>query len=479
MVTRSRPRRRWPRIAVPLGVAAALLLVTPVAYLVEHPDPTRPGFLSPTNPGPDGGSDLAAELRASGVDVRVVDRTAEALSAAGSGSGSGSGPGSGAGTTTLFVPAPTLVHPAYLRMLARTPPGTRVLLIDPPRRLLGGNPVPIDRAGRRWAARASDPTDGSDRCVLPEVAAAGPAAALRQRYAAPAGLDPGRVDRCHDGGVARLTWGQAELVVVGASDPFRNDRFAEHRNARLATGLLGTRPQVVWLDLDGPDVPPSGPGGPQPDSPPEGSGPGPTSTTGPADDVPGYGSDDPPPGAPGNPAPGVDDRADPQDRQRDLLLAAFPPWFWATLVLLALALLVLASSRARRLGAPTDEPLPVTVPAAETVLGRGRLYRRSRARRPTAQVLRRVAVDRIASVLGLPARASAAEVVASVAARTGDKPDLVDALLYGPVPATDADLVRLARQLTELPTEIRARPAPQRPGPPAPRPPSAIEGDHR
>ncbi|WP_326551583.1 DUF4350 domain-containing protein [Micromonospora sp. NBC_01813] len=480
MVTRVRRRWRPLRIIVPFVVAAALLAGTLVAYQLEHPDPTRPGFLSPTNTAPDGASRLAAALRDQNLNVRTARRTAEAISAA------------QAGPTTLFIPAPTLVHPDYLQVLARLPVGSRVVMIDPPARLLHGDPVPIGRGVRRWAAKASGPDLDGRPCALPEVASTGPAAALRQRYVAPTGVDPDRVDRCYDAGLARLAWGQTELVVVGASDPFRNGRFAEHRNADFATGLLGTRPTVVWLDLARPDTPPTQPG--QPTAPwlPEAE----PST-----------ADASPEAGPGQtPTPGRPTTAD-AGNAGNPLLDAFPAWFWALLVQLALAVLALAFWRSRRLGPPVTEPLPVRVAAAETVLGRGRLYRRVRGREPTANAVRTATLARLVPLLALTRRPTPADVVAAVARHTGQPPEPIDALLYGPPPTTDADLLELGRRLAALHDAVAGPPAgpvdpvgspdppappdpptpPNPPGPgggrgpgtPAPRAPSDSEGEQR
>lgn len=442
MVTVDRRRRPLLRVMIPFAVAAALIVGTVVAYHVEHPDPTRPGFLSPANTGSDGGSQLADALRDREITVRPARRTAEAFSAA------------QAGPATLFIPAPTLVHPDYLQVLARMPTGTRVVMIDPPARMLHGNPVPVGRGTRRWAAEASAADSDGQRCALPEVAGTGPAAAVRQRYVAPAGVDPGRFDRCFDGGAVRLSWGQIELVVVGASDPFRNDRIAEHRNADFATALLGTRSQLVWLDLARPDAPPSRPGQPvqtpQPDAEAYSPGPAPEASTG------------------QTAAPDRRPNAQP-DRAPNPLLEAFPAWFWALLVQLALAALVLVIWRSRRLGPPVSEPLPVSVAAAETVLGRGRLYHRARARGPTAEVLRTATVARLVPLLALPGQPTPTGVVSAVAGHTGLSPEQVDALLYGPPPSTDSELLDLARRLAALHIAVAA--------PAATRAPSDTEGE--
>ena len=84
-----------------------------------------------------------------------------------------------------------------------------------------------------------------------------------------------------------------------------------------------------------------------------------------------------------------------------------------------MAVVVLALWRARRLGRVVEEPLPVVVRAAETVEGRGRLYRAAGARDRAAEALRRGARDRLVPRLGLPAGADREALVGTVAVRTG------------------------------------------------------------
>ncbi|WP_221655742.1 DUF4350 domain-containing protein, partial [Actinotalea ferrariae] len=65
-----------------------------------------------------------------------------------------------------------------------------------------------------------------------------------------------------------------------------------------------------------------------------------------------------------------------------------PGWTGPLALLGGILVVVLALWRGRRLGAVVTEPLPVTVRAAETTLGRGRLYRRGRSRGHAAAALR-------------------------------------------------------------------------------------------
>ncbi|MEV6815920.1 DUF4350 domain-containing protein [Micromonospora sp. NPDC051296] len=459
-----RPRRRRHRILIPLLLGASLLATTLVTHAVDQPDQSDKGFLSPVATGDDGGSRLAASLAGRGVVVLRETDTVRALRATRS------------GPSILFVPAPELLHPQTVDDLGRLPIGTRLVLVDPPRRVLAAAGLPLRPAGRRWAARAVGPhTPGP--CPLSEVASAATAAVARQRYA-PSGA-PGSVDLCFSAGLARLP-GPAESVVVGASDPFRNGRIDEWDNHAFATGLLATARRVVWLDLDGPAPPPprpsSAPTTELPDAEDYGTGNGRpergnddgrngTSGDGPRGDASGSGGPD----QTGSPNP---------------LWSAFPPWFWALLLQLALAALLIAAGRARRLGPPTPEPLPVTVPAAETVLGRARLYRRAQARESVAQTLRAAARSRLARRLHLPADAPPTDVAAAVAASTGDRPDTIRELLYGDAPATDQDLLELADDLdrtTRGPASANTPPpAGTVPEPPARQPPQPrTEGDTR
>jgi hypothetical protein len=118
-------------------------------------------------------------------------------------------------------------------------------------------------------------------------------------------------------------------------------------------------------------------------------------------------------------------------------------------------LLLVVLWRGRRLGRLVAEPLPVVVRSVETTLGRAALYRRSRARGRAAQVLRAAAGRRIAVACGLPRTAAPAVVADLVAARTGRRTADVAALLSGSAPTDDLELVRLARALDSVESELR------------------------
>jgi len=123
-------------------------------------------------------------------------------------------------------------------------------------------------------------------------------------------------------------------------------------------------------------------------------------------------------------------------QQSFLSLVPWPVYLIA--IQLCITALLAAAWRARRLGPLVAERLPVVVRAAETTEGHGRLYHARRARDRAAEELRAAAVGRLSRFTGL------------------DASDASDAaLLHGPPPATDQDLVNLAADLDQLERKIR------------------------
>jgi hypothetical protein len=120
---------------------------------------------------------------------------------------------------------------------------------------------------------------------------------------------------------------------------------------------------------------------------------------------------------------------------------------WAIVVQLLVAAVLFAAWRARRLGGPVGEPLPVLVPSTETVLGRARLYRRSHARAAAAAALRTGSLRRLRAGVGDAAEATSP---AALAAASGWPIERVESVLYGPAPEHDDDLRVLAAALAEL-----------------------------
>jgi hypothetical protein len=301
--------------------------------------------------------------------------------------------------------------------------------------------------GPRWTATAPQPG-----CATDFANAAGPAAVQRWRY------DVSAYDavRCYGDGLVEFRASQVAMTLVGAADPFRNDRSDEHGNRTLARGLLGRSPTVIWLDLhEREPAPDDGNGRPtEPDQP----------DPGPDSEDQGDDSGD----SSGGEVPDEEPTGDPQDGEQNgeqdgeaaqgggngvsdsPLARAFPPAVWATLALLALAALALAAASARRLGAPVAEPLPVRVRAAETVRGLGGLYRRAGARSTSLATLQGAARVRLAQHYGLPADVSADEVAERVAATVGQPVLDVRHMLSGGVEDSDEELARAATTLQNL-----------------------------
>ncbi|WP_084124183.1 DUF4350 domain-containing protein [Demequina sp. NBRC 110054] len=138
------------------------------------------------------------------------------------------------------------------------------------------------------------------------------------------------------------------------------------------------------------------------------------------------------------------------------LTPAAPASLIAGGVALLLVALVAALQQGRRMGPLVTEPLPVVVRASEATRGRGRLYRRGRARGHAAAALRAGAASRLAARLSLSRSAPRAAVVAAIAQHTRRDDAEIDSLLYGPPPADDAALTRLVAALDALESEVSA-----------------------
>jgi hypothetical protein len=199
----------------------------------------------------------------------------------------------------------------------------------------------------------------------------------------------------HGGGAAlvSLRVGQRTVTVLGSGTPLMNGHLAHRGNAALALGLTAGYSRVVWL-------------------------------------------------TPGTWAAGV-------DHPRSLM-TLLPRSMKLAALQLAVAMVLIALWRGRRLGPVVDEPMPVKVPSFEVVTGLARLYRRGRGRDAAAAALRAASLARISDTLGLPATAEPELVVSRIVDRTGRSRDAVRALLYGSTPVDDQALVRLASELDTL-----------------------------
>lgn len=103
------------------------------------------------------------------------------------------------------------------------------------------------------------------------------------------------------------------------------------------------------------------------------------------------------------------------------------------------------------------ESLPVVIRASEATEGRARLYRKANARDRAATVLRTATRTRIAPLLGVPLQDahSSERLLPALSARLPETTADTRTLLFGPAPADDATLIRLADQLDALEREVR------------------------
>jgi hypothetical protein len=232
-------------------------------------------------------------------------------------------------------------------------------------------------------------------CDLREANRAGDAQlGLAQSYrAAEQGL---ALTRCYDGALVRYTEAGRTNTVVGTSEFMTNAGLLKQGNAALAMNLVGGAPRVIWY------------------VPQEREGAGGTASL------------------------------------SDLI----PDQVGWIVLQLSLAVALLAIWQGRRLGPLVAEQLPVVIRASETVEGRGRLYRSRRARDRAADALRTATRTRLLPRLGLPANPQPPAVVQAVAQRTGTDPQGVAHAMYGPAPATDADLVIIAHQLDDIERQV-------------------------
>ncbi|MET9297047.1 DUF4350 domain-containing protein [Streptomyces sp. NPDC003077] len=302
--------------------------------------------------------------------------------------------------TTLLITNPDLLTSRQLTDLRRstTHRSVRTVLLAP-----GADALETLAPGTR-PTTPTDVTTLAPACELPAARRAGDAELGGTRYTT---NDP-KADRCYpaDGTptLVRLpsTDGR-DTVVLGAPDILFNHRLAERGNASLALQLLGSHPHLVWY-LPSLSDPASGP--------------------------------------------------EHESRQRGFLDLIPAGWRWAFLQL-AIAAVLAAFWRARRLGPLVPERLPVAVPAAETTEGHARLYQQGDARDRAAAVLRAATRSRIAPLVGVrPLQADLPDVLLpAVAARlpaASGAPTELHPLLFGPAPSDDKALVALADELDDL-----------------------------
>ncbi len=380
--------------------------------------------LDPGSADPTGTMALAQLMRAHGVEVASTDDPTQAAGTA------------DPADVTIVLAHPERASQRMLDMLVHAAGrGSDVVLLEPDAAVVGALGLPVTVTGRLPSGTAVP------RCRLPEAITAAAATLGGGSGFRVTGPDAAGVTACYPvGSTSTLVVVQAprgpsqpspvgsgRFVLVGNAEFMTNDRLDEQGNGALAIGLLNRHRTLSWVI--------------------------------------------PQPGGPDSVA-------------RKELLDLLPDRVLLACLQLGLAVVVLALWRARRLGPPVPEPLPVVVRAAETVEGRGRLYAAAQSRDLAVTVLRAAARGRLTERLGLPAQARPARpgdagqpepdpaaLVTSVAARTGRSPVEIRSLLYGSgmsqdtpaaggtIPAEgvpDEALVALVDQLDALDRQVAA-----------------------
>ncbi|HEY6818361.1 MAG TPA: DUF4350 domain-containing protein [Mycobacterium sp.] len=205
------------------------------------------------------------------------------------------------------------------------------------------------------------------------------------------------VSSCYGGALVRYRDGDRTVTVVGSTDFLTNGSLLRAGNAALAMNLAGQHPRLVWY-------------------------------------------------APQHIEGGSSGKGKIFDLIPDNVV-----WMvvqlWLTVALIALW-------KGRRIGPLVAEKLPVVVRASETVEGRGRLYRSRRARDRAAQALRSAALQRMLPRLGLGVDTPPPAVILAIAQHGRSDPESLRHILFGPPPATDADLIQLTRALDAIERQV-------------------------
>ncbi|MGW4748896.1 DUF4350 domain-containing protein [Streptomyces sp. NPDC004290] len=386
------PRQVWGRVR---GAALVLALVLAGGLALATLRSTDDhGALDPRSADPHGSRAVAELLKDRGVTVTLVTTLAEATTAASTGS-------------TLLVTTPDLLtdtQQASLRTAMDDSTGRTVLL--------GAGRTSLTTLAPGVSSAPSTPVrERAPACTLPAATRAGSVDLGGERYETSPGTTS---DACYlsDGlpTLLRLPGtgsGAGDTVLLGSPDILYNSRLDQRGNASLALQLLGSRPHLVWYLPSLSD----------------------TSAT----------TDTPADGTTGN------------------FLALIPSgWLWGTLQL-AVAAVLAALWRSRRLGPLVTERLPVALRASEATEGRARLYRKANARDRAASVLRTATRTRLAPLLGVPVQDahSPDRLLPALSARLPETTADPRNLLFGPAPADDATLIRLADQLDALEREVR------------------------
>ncbi|WP_010203434.1 DUF4350 domain-containing protein [Salinibacterium sp. PAMC 21357] len=359
-------------------IAALFLLGVAIASLNLVGTAAEGPRLDPTSPRESGALALAEVLRQQGVDVIVTTSLSDTRDAL-----------SNSGDSTLFYSDfdgyLTEAQSVDAAGLART-----VILAEPDVAALLALAPEIANAGAQDGTIAAD-CSASLTSNAPQITA-GPSS-LRIIE------DDDDAIGCYGSddagfGLVTLDHGDAELLLLGATDALTNRDIVAADNAAFALRMLGQHDTLVWYTPSFADV--------------EGSG---------------------------------------EVKTFDELA---PGWVTPATWLIILTLLTAALWQGRRFGPLVIEKLPVTVRSNETMQGRARLYERTAARLHTLDALRIGSIRRLATLCGMAKTASVDDVINRIAPLIGQPVASLRTLLVDVSPTNDNELLELSDELLAL-----------------------------
>jgi hypothetical protein len=377
------------------GPLALLVLISiGVAFVVVlAPTPRSNTYLDPASSDATGSKALADILAERGFRVTGVYSPTDALAAVGT-----ARPGPRRQVVTLVITSPSLLTATQERQLAHT--ATDLVLVEPDATALAAFAPQVRVAN--YNAPLGGPVDPACRLLAARLAGSADEGGVTFRGPRKmVGCYP--VDRAP--AVVRYVHAGQTITILGSGLPLTNGSLAQEGNAALALNLLNGHRSIIWL-------------------------------------------------TPQLTAASIRPPATSNGRSGPPLI---PGAAWLVVLQLGVAVVLAALWRARRFGPLISERLPVVVRASETVEGHARLYQSRHARDQAAAALRDDMLGRVQPTLGLVSGTPKDAVIDSLAARSGRGRHEVAAIVYGPPPATDAELVRLAEDLNELEREVRAQ----------------------